>query len=106
MSQNFKVDLLHLQRVQRTLRKSANIFPNEKELLVTLEAEIIKVQDDNSLNLYYNMAQYLKQRLREIEEKLEIPQSGIEEAMKDLSWSIQYLQWLVKESKKDERERQ
>jgi len=96
---DFKVDIKHLQKVQRTIRKAGNIFPNETELVKTLEAEIIKAQDDNSLNLYYAMAQYLKQRLKELRQHLEQPQSAIEEAYNDLTWSIEYLQWLVREQK-------
>jgi hypothetical protein len=96
---DFKVDIKYLQKVQRTIRKAGNIFPNETELVKTLEAEIIKAQDDNSLNLYYAMAQYLKQRLKELRQHLEQPQSAIEEAYNDLTWSIEYLQWLVREQK-------
>ena len=60
----FKLDMEHLQKVQRTLRKAGNIFPNEKPLIETLEDLIIKAQDDTSLNTYYSMAQYLKQRVK------------------------------------------
>lgn len=95
MAEAFTLDMKHLQKVQRTLRKAGNIFPNEQQLVETLEAEILKVQDDRSFNLYYNMAQYLKQRLREIKLKLDTPQQGIEEALTDLTWSIHYLQWLA-----------
>ena len=91
----FKVDMDHLQKVQRTIRKAGNIFPDEKTLVNTLEEEITKAQDDNSLNIYYNMAQYLKQRLKELDQHLEIPQPGIAQAIQDLTWSINYLQWLV-----------
>lgn len=98
-TESFKVDLAHLQKVQRILRKTGNIFPNEKELVNTLEEEISKAQDDTSLNLYYNMAQYLKQRLKEVKEHLQTPQPGIEQALIDLTWSIHYLQWLVMEQK-------
>lgn len=63
MSEKFKLDMTHLQKLQRTIRKAGNIFPNEKELVNTLEDLIIKVQDDTSLNAYYSMAQYLKQRV-------------------------------------------
>lgn len=101
---DFKVDLKHLQKVHRTLRKAGNIFPNEKALITTLEAEIIKAQDDTSLNLYYSMAQYLKQRLKELRVHLEVPQQGIEEAFEDLTWSISYLQWLVAENKELDKE--
>lgn len=96
---DYKVDIQHLQKVQRTIRKAGNIFPNEAELVKTLEAEIIKAQDDNSLNLYYSMAQYLKQRLKELRMHLEKPQEAVEEAYNDLTWSINYLQWLVAEQK-------
>ena len=96
---DFKVDIKYLQKVQRTIRKAGNIFPNETELVKTLEAEIIKAQDDNSLNLYYSMAQYLKQRLKELRQHLDTPQAAIEEAYNDLSWSITYLEWLVREQK-------
>ena len=101
MKENFEVDMDHLQKVQRTIRKAGNIFPNEQELVQTLEDEITKAQDDETLNLYYNMAQYLKQRLKEVIEQLETPQPGINEAMTDLTWSINYLQWLVADDKKD-----
>ncbi len=101
MNENFEVDMEHLQKVQRTIRKAGNIFPNEQELVQTLEDEITKAQDDETLNLYYNMAQYLKQRLKEVIEQLETPQPGINEAMTDLTWSINYLQWLVADDKKD-----
>jgi len=101
MNENFEVDMVHLQKVQRTIRKAGNIFPNEQELVQSLEEEITKAQDDDTLNLYYNMAQYLKQRLKEVIEQLEVPQRGITEAMTDLTWSINYLQWLVAEDKKD-----
>ncbi|MDD2906804.1 MAG: hypothetical protein WBK95_00745 [Sulfurimonas sp.] len=96
---DFKVDIKHLQKVHRTIRKAGNIFPNETELVNTLEKEIIKAQDDNSLNLYYSMSQYLKQRLKELREHLAVPQQGVEEAYEDLTWSISYLQWLVAENK-------
>ena len=99
---DFKLDMEHLQKVQRTLRKAANIFPNEKELVNTLEELITKAQDDTSLNTYYHMAQYLKQRLKELCEHLETPQAGINEALNDLTWSINYLQWLVSEQKTED----
>lgn len=95
--ENFKVDMPHLQKVQRTLRKSGNIFPNEKALIETLEDLIIKAQDDTSLNTYYSMAQYLKQRVRELKANLPKPVEEIDLAMEDLDWSIRYLQWLVAE---------
>ncbi|MBU1659694.1 hypothetical protein KKG72_11695 [bacterium] len=101
MNADFKVDIAHLQKVHRTIRKAGNIFPNEVELVKTLEQEIIKVQDDNSLNTYYSMAQYLKQRLKEVRAHLEQPQQGIEDAFADLTWSISYLQWLVAEQKEE-----
>ncbi|MBN2895401.1 MAG: hypothetical protein JXK05_05870 [Campylobacterales bacterium] len=103
MTEAFTLDMKHLQKVQRTLRKAGNIFPNEQQLVETLEAEILKVQDDRSFNLYYSMAQYLKQRLKEIKLKLDTPQQGIEEALNDLTWSIHYLQWLAT-GKKPEQE--
>jgi hypothetical protein len=96
---SFKLDMDHLQKVHRTLRKAGNIFPNEKELVNTLEEEIIKAQDDNSLNIYYSMSQYLKQRLKELDSKLDTPQEGITQGIEDLTWSIQYLQWMVAEKK-------
>lgn len=98
----FKVDMEHLQKVHRTIRKAGNIFPNETELVKTLEEEIIKAQDDNSLNTFYSMAQYLKQRIKELRSHLEQPQQGVEEAFIDLDWSINYLQWLVAEENKSE----
>ncbi|WP_373001762.1 hypothetical protein [Sulfurimonas sp.] len=101
MSQNFKVDIEHLQKVQRTIRKAGNIFPNETQLIKTLEELIIKAQDDECLNTYYSMAQYLKQRLKELRTHLEIPQQGVEEAFIDLDWSINYLHWLVAEQKEE-----
>ncbi|MBU1642696.1 hypothetical protein KKE54_04990 [bacterium] len=91
--------MAHLQKVQRTIRKAGNIFPNEKELLATLEEQITKAQDDECLNLYYNMANYLKQRLKEISVHLESPQPSFTVAITDLTWSINYLQWLVVENK-------
>ncbi|MCX6060855.1 MAG: hypothetical protein NT103_01185 [Campylobacterales bacterium] len=96
----FKLDMAHLQKVQRTLRKSGNIFPNEKPLIDTLEDLIIKAQDDTSLNTYYSMAQYLKQRVKELRTHMDAPLQEIEEAYLDLDWSINYLQWLVKEQPK------
>ncbi len=92
----------HLQKVQRTIRKAGNIFPDEKELIDTLEEEIIKVQDDHSFNSYYNMANYLKQRLKEVNQHLETSQSGIIQALEDLTWSINYLKWLVTQAKKEQ----
>lgn len=100
MSENFKVDMEHLQKVQRTLRKAGNIFPNENELVATLEDLIIKAQDDTSLNTYYHMAQYLKQRLKELKSHLDTPLEAVDTALKDLEWSIAYLQWLVSEQPK------
>jgi len=94
---NFKLDMAHLQRVQRTIRKAGNIFPNEKELVATLEDLIIKAQDDTSLNTYYHMAQYLKQRLKELKTNLDQPLEAVDTAIEDLEWSIGYLQWLVSE---------
>jgi len=85
----------HLQKVQRTIRKAGNIFPNEQALVATLEETINKVQDDEAIKLYYSMAQYLKQRLKEVKAHLDTPQPGIDEAITDLTWSIHYLQWLV-----------
>jgi hypothetical protein len=96
----FKLDMEHLQKVQRTIRKAGNIFPNEKPLIDTLEDLIIKAQDDTSLNTYYSMAQYLKQRIKELRSHLDAPLQEIEEAYLDLDWSIHYLQWLVKEQPK------
>ncbi len=96
---DFEVNMEHLQKVQRTIRKAGNIFPNEQALVATLEETVNKAQDDDSFNLYYSMAQYLKQRLREVKEHLDAPQPGIEEALTDLTWSINYLQWLVSEQK-------
>ncbi len=101
MSEKFKVDIQHLQKVQRTIRKAGNIFPNESELVKTLEDTINKAQDDESLNIYYSMAQYLKQRIKELRAHLEQPQQGVEEAYTDLDWSINYLQWLVSEQKEE-----
>ena len=75
--ESFKVDMEHLQKVQRTIRKAGNIFPNEQELVDTLEELVTKAQDDDSLNAYYHMAQYLKQRLKEVSQNLETPQTGI-----------------------------
>jgi hypothetical protein len=95
MSEKFKVDMPHLQKVQRTLRKAGNIFPNETALIETLEDLIIKAQDDTSLNTYYSMAQYLKQRIKELRIHMDTPLKEIEEAYLDLDWSINYLQWLV-----------
>lgn len=95
MSEKFKVDMPHLQKVQRTLRKAGNIFPNETALIETLEDLIIKAQDDTSLNTYYSMAQYLKQRIKELRTHMDTPLKEIEEAHLDLDWSINYLQWLV-----------
>lgn len=102
MSEKFKLDMAHLQKVQRTLRKAGNIFPNEKPLIDTLEDLIIKAQDDTSLNTYYSMAQYLKQRIKELRTHLDAPHKDIEEAYLDLDWSINYLQWLVKEQPKQD----
>ena len=99
--ETFKLDITHLQKVQRTIRKAGNIFPNETELVQTLEDLIIKVQDDEALNTYYSMAQYLKQRIKELRIHLPKPQQGVEEAYTDLQWSINYLEWLVAEQKKD-----
>lgn len=96
----FELNMEHLQKVQRTIRKAGNIFPNEQELVNTLEEAINKVQDEEALNLYYSMSQYLKQRLKEVALHLEAPQPGINEALTDLTWSINYLQWLVAEQKK------
>jgi hypothetical protein len=100
MSEKFKLDMAHLQKVQRTIRKSGNIFPNETALIETLEDLIIKAQDDTSLNTYYSMAQYLKQRIKELRSHLDAPLQEIEEAYLDLDWSINYLQWLVTEQPK------
>jgi len=97
--ENFKVDMAHLQKVQRTLRKAGNIFPSEKELVNTLEDLIIKAQDDTSLNVYYSMANYLKQRVKELKSHLDEPVEEIDTALEDLDWSIKYLQWLVAEQK-------
>jgi len=97
----FKIDMPHLQKVQRTIRKAGNIFPNEKELVATLEDLIIKAQDDTSLNTYYSMAQYLKQRVRELNANLPKPIEEINTAIEDLDWSIRYLQWLVTEQPKE-----
>lgn len=102
MSDNFKVDIAHLQKVQRTIRKAGNIFPNEQELVNTLEDLIIKAQDDTSLNAYYNMAQYLKQRLKELKLHLAAPLEAVDSALEDLEWSIRYLQWLVTEQSTQE----
>jgi hypothetical protein len=100
--ENFKVDMAHLQKVQRTIRKAGNIFPNEQELVNTLEDLIIKAQDDTSLNTYYNMAQYLKQRLKELKAHLEAPVESVDTAIEELDWSIRYLQWLVTEQSKED----
>lgn len=99
-TQKFKLDMTHLQKVQRTLRKAGNIFPNETALVETLEDLIIKAQDDTALNAYYSMAQYLKQRIKELRKHLDAPLKEIEEAYTDLDWSINYLQWLVTDQPK------
>lgn len=99
--ERFKVDMPHLQKVQRTLRKAGNIFLNEKELIATLEDLIIKAQDDTSLNTYYNMANYLKLRVRELKANLPKPVEEIDLALEDLEWSIRYLQWLVTDQPKE-----
>ncbi|MDD5716907.1 MAG: hypothetical protein PHW64_03815 [Sulfuricurvum sp.] len=101
MSEKFKLDMAHLQKVQRTIRKAGNIFPNEQELVNTLEELIIKAQDDTSLNTYYHMAQYLKQRLKELKANLDRPVEAVDTALEDLDWSISYLQWLVSEQPKE-----
>lgn len=101
-TENFKVDMEHLQKVQRTIRKAGNIFPNEQALVTTLEELIIKAQDDTSLNTYYHMAQYLKQRLKELKVHLEQPLESVDTAIEELDWSIRYLQWLVAEQPKKE----
>lgn len=95
----FKVDMAHLQKVQRTIRKAGNIFPNEQELVQTLEDLIIKAQDDTSLNSYHHMAQYLKQRLKELKAHLDQPLEAVDTAIEELDWSIRYLKWLVTEQK-------
>lgn len=92
----------HLQKVQRTIRKAGNIFPNESPLIKTLEELILKAQDDECLNAYYSMANYLKQRLKELRGHLSQPDEGIEEAFNDLGWSISYLEWLVAEQKEQD----
>lgn len=97
---NFKLDMDHLQKVQRTIRKAGNIFPNEQALVTTLEDLIIKAQDDTALNTYYNMAQYLKQRLKELKIHLDRPLESVDIAIEELDWSIRYLQWLVSEQPK------
>lgn len=97
---NFKLDMDHLQKVQRTIRKAGNIFPNEQALVTTLEELIIKAQDDTALNTYYNMAQYLKQRLKELKVHLDRPLESVDIAIEELDWSIRYLQWLVSEQPK------
>lgn len=100
MSEKFKLDMTHLQKVQRTIRKAGNIFSNETALVETLEDLIIKAQDDTALNTYYSMAQYLKKRIKELRMHLDAPLKEIEEAYLDLDWSINYLQWLVAEQPK------
>lgn len=100
--ENFKVDMAHLQKVQRTIRKAGNIFPNEQQLVDTLEELIVKAQDDTSLNTYYNMAQYLKQRLKELKLHLDTPLESVDTALEDLEWSVRYLQWLVTEQPSQE----
>lgn len=95
----FRVDMAHLQKVQRTIRQAGSLFPNETELLKALETAVNAAQDDESLNLYYNMANYLKQRLQEVKQHLQAPQSGVDLALDELTWSIAYLQWLVTEQK-------
>ena len=100
--EEFKVDMDHLQKVQRTIRKAGNIFNNEVELITTLEKLINATQDDNSLNTYYSMAQYLKQRLKELSTNLAEPEESVVSAIEDLTWSITYLQWLVAENKQGE----
>jgi ribosome-binding protein aMBF1 (putative translation factor) len=99
MSKEFKVDITSLQKVQRSIRKSGNIFPNETKLVETLEELINSAQDDLALNAYHSMAQYLKQRLKDLNSHLESPQEIVQTAIEDLTWSIEYLQWLVAENK-------
>ncbi|MFY9142691.1 hypothetical protein [Sulfuricurvum sp.] len=99
-TKQFKLDMAHLQKVQRTIRKAGNIFPNEKPLIDTLEDLIIKAQDDTALNTYYSMSQYLKQRLKELKVHLDQPLEAVDTAIEELDWSINYLQWLVTEQPK------
>jgi len=97
-AKEFKLEMEHLQKVQRTIRKAGNIFPNESELLTTLEDIINKAQDDNALNTYHSMAKYLTTQLKELKSHLERPLDSVEEALVDLEWSVNYLQWLVTEN--------
>ena len=98
MAEAFKLEMQHLQKVQRTIRKAGNIFPNEKELLATLEDIINKAQDDTALNTYHSMSKYLSQQLKTLKQHLETPLESVEEALVDLEWSTNYLQWLVTEN--------
>ena len=101
-NEDFKLDIKHLQKVQRTIRKAGNIFPNEAQLVKRLEELILRAQDDECLNTYYSMAMYLKQRLKELRSHLAKMDEGIEEAYNDLDWSIGYLQWLVTAQKEQD----
>ncbi len=98
MAEKFKLEMEHLQKVQRTIRKAGNIFPNEKELLTTLEELINKAQDDTALNTYHSMVKYLQTQLKELKSHLDKPLESVEEALLDLEWSFNYLTWLVTEN--------
>ena len=101
MSKEFEMDMNHLHRVQRAIRDSASIFPNESDLEKALADVVNAAQDDNSMNTYYSMANYLKQRLKELNEHLETPEESVQLGLEELSWAITYLQWLVTEQKED-----
>ena len=101
MSTELKLDMDHLHRVHRAIRDSASIFPNETELEKALNDVVNAAQDDNSMNTYYSMANYLKQRLKDLNVHLETPQESVQLGLAELDWATNYLKWLVTEQKEE-----
>jgi phage host-nuclease inhibitor protein Gam len=101
MEKPLTIDMEHLHKVQRAIRKAGNIFSDEKVLINSLEDLIAKVQDDHALNSYCTMANHLKQRLKEVTQYLDTPQPDITQAIEDLTYSIDYLRLLTEEKKEE-----
>ena len=90
-----------IQKVQKNIKKSANILGREEQLLEALNQDMQKAPDKESINMYYSMTTHLLKNLKNITTAIDEPQSGIDQAVVDLEWNIKYLEWVANEYNKE-----
>ena len=90
-----------IQKVQKNIKKSANILGREEQLLEALNKDMQKAPDNESINMYYSMTTHLLKNLKNITTAIDEPQSGIDQAVVDLEWNIKYLEWVANEYNKE-----